>query len=303
MKISNNIVKNILKIALIFVIVFVISSSFACNVFADVGSFERYDSGGGSSFSSSSSSSSYDYDYDYDYSGSSGGGGSFVGMIIFAIIIIVVISMRNKKSGMRTTTANYTTPTASTETPEQIEARIKAIDPMFNKEKMESWAGDVFVKLQNAWTKRDWSIIRPFETNELFEQHNAQLQEYIDNNKINVMERICVEVSKLVAFRQAGDKDVLDIEIRSCMKDYIIDATTKQVLEGDKTTDRRNTYILTFVRKTGVLTKEGEAKHSTTNCPNCGAPTQVTIAGKCDYCGSIITTGEHDWVLSGLRRK
>ena len=38
-------------------------------------------------------------------------------------------------------------------------------------------------------------------------------------------------------------------------------------------------------------------------CPNCGAPTQVTIAGKCDYCGSIITTGEHDWVLSGLRRK
>ena len=39
---------------------------------------------------------------------------------------------------------------------------------------------------------------------------------------------------------------------------------------------------------------------STTNCPNCGAPTQITSAGQCEYCGSVITTGEHDWVLSGL---
>ena len=23
-------------------------------------------------------------------------------------------------------------------------------------------------------------------------------------------------------------------------------------------------------------------------------------SGKCEYCGSIITTGEHDWVLSNL---
>lgn len=75
-----------------------------------------------------------------------------------------------------------------------------------------------------------------------------------------------------------------------------------EVLEGNKTTDRINRYKLTFVRKTGVLTKEGEKGHSTTNCPNCGAPTQITSAGKCEYCGSIITTGEHDWVLSNLER-
>ena len=44
-------------------------------------------------------------------------------------------------------------------------------------------------------------------------------------------------------------------------------------------------------------------KISTTNCPNCGAPTQITSAGKCEYCGSIITTGEYSWVLSNLERE
>ena len=54
------------------------------------------------------------------------------------------------------------------------------------------------------------------------------------------------------------------------------------------------------MRKAGVKTKEGTADTNTTNCPNCGAPTKITSSGKCEYCGSIITTGEHDWVLSGL---
>lgn len=294
----NSVIKKIVKVVMILVIAFTMLTVTASKVFADVGSFERYSGGSSSSSSHSSSHSSYSG----SSSGSSSSGSSIGGIIVFAIIVIVFLVLKNaglikgQNSGISPNTM------APTETPEQIEAKVKANDPMFNKEKMESWAGDVFVKLQNAWTNRDWSIIRPFESNELFEQHNAQLQEYINTNRINVMDRICVESSKLVGFRQAGDKDVLDIDIRSCMKDYIIDATTKQVLEGDKTTDRRNTYRLTFIRKTGVLTKEGEAKHSTTNCPNCGAPTQVTMAGKCDYCGSIITTGEHDWVLSGLRR-
>ena len=39
---------------------------------------------------------------------------------------------------------------------------------------------------------------------------------------------------------------------------------------------------------------------NTISCPNCGAPTKITSSGKCEYCGSIITTGEHGWVLDKL---
>ena len=117
------------------------------------------------------------------------------------------------------------------------------------------------------------------------------------------MDRICVNYANLYSFEQIGDKDILKVRLNSRMADYIIDATTKQVLRGDKTTERVNTYILTFVRKKGLQTKEGTEKINTTNCPNCGAPTQITSAGKCEYCGSVITTGEYSWVLSNLERE
>ena len=185
---------------------------------------------------------------------------------------------------------------------EEVEKEVKAVDELFNKEEFLSWSRDLFVKLQEAWTARDWSTIRVFETNELFEQHHKQLQDYIDRKQINKMERICVKSAQLADFKQTGDKDILTVILKSRMVDYIIDEETGKVLKGDKVTDRHSTYKLEFIRKTGVKTKPGSNQINTTNCPNCGAPTQITSSGKCEYCGSVITTGEHSWALANLEK-
>ena len=307
------------------ILILIISVIFAINTisFADVGSFDRYDSGS-SSWSSSSSdwgSSSWDSDWDSDYgSGSSGDVGFLVGLllgntpgrIIFIIIIIVIIisAKKGKNYGPRNiphynvnNTSNRpvnTTPVVDVSRTHIHAEQIKQIDPNFSEEKMLVFAKDLFVKLQNAWTARDWEPMRPFETESLFEQHKNQVQGYINTNKINVMDRIAVNYATIYDFRQEGDRDILDIALKSTMKDYIIDATTKELLEGSKTQDRITVYKMTFERKTGVLTKEGTSEIKTTNCPNCGAPTQITSAGKCEYCSSVITTGANTWVLAGL---
>ena len=54
-----------------------------------------------------------------------------------------------------------------------------------------------------------------------------------------------------------------------------------------------------FIRKTGDKTSDSI---NNVQCPNCGAETQITVSGKCEYCGSILTTGEHNWALSNLER-
>lgn len=276
--------------------------------FADVGSFDRYDSGSSWSSSSSdwgSSSSSWDYDYGSDSSGGVGIAG-MSGFLLYVVIVIIVIGIivkadQNKRERRNNLYRNMNImPNVDGSQSHMYADKIKAIDPNFSEEKMLSWAKDLFVKLQNAWTAREWEPMRPFETETLFEQHKSQVQNYIDTNRINVMDRIAVNYATIYHFRQEGDRDILEIALKSTMKDYIIDATTKQVLEGNKSQDRVNVYKLTFERKTGVLTPEGTAELKTTNCPNCGAPTMITSAGKCDYCGSVITTGANTWVLSGL---
>lgn len=286
---------------------------------ADVGSFESYSSGSSSSDWGSSSSdwgSSSDWESSSDWSSSSSSSSRSYGSssndpidafeIIFFIVVFIIgiaISMASKsmhKSDYRVVEHNTVRYSADSEN--AIARRIKERDPSFNTEQFKAFAKDVFIKLQNAWTERDWEKIRPLESNELFEQHKAQLQGYIDSNQINVMERICVNWVNLVSYGVEGENEVLVVNLNSRMGDYIIDATTKKVLRGNKNTEYVNTYRLKFTRTAGVKTQEGEQKVNVTNCPNCGAPTTVMTSGKCEYCGSVITTKDYGWVLSSLER-
>jgi ribosomal protein L37E len=72
------------------------------------------------------------------------------------------------------------------------------------------------------------------------------------------------------------------------------------VLKGDPNKEYHLRYLYTFMRKTGVTTDPAKSGNSTVACPHCGAPTNITSAGKCEYCGFVVTTGEFDWVLSNI---
>ncbi len=289
-------------------------------VFADVGSFESYDSGsdwGGSDWGSSDwGSSSWDSDSDWDWGSSSSGGiyyssgdASIGGAIfIFMVVMIIVAVIIKSKSGgtppymSRTRSYQPAQPREIKVDDGPIEMQVQQIDPFFNKEEFLAFAKDLFVKLQQAWSDRDWSTIRTFETNELFEQHRQQLQGYIDRHQINMMERICVKSAYLQSFSQARDKDILTVVLNSKMIDYIMDDTTGNIIKGDTVTERHSSYKMTFIRTTGIKTEQGTSEVKTTNCPNCGAPTEITSSGKCEYCGSVITTGEYNWALSNLEK-
>lgn len=279
--------------------------------FADVGDFESYDSdwGGpdwGSSWDSSDwGSSSWDSD---TYGGTSSYDDNGIGTLI-AIILIVVVVVISSRSGSASSSDPKLIRVGGSHGYTRSESRSKAVgekirekDKFFNDEKFLSWAKTSFIKLQTAWTERDWEAIRPIESESLFEQHSKQLKGYIDRKQINKMDRISVNYAELVSYNTDNEKDTLVVALNSSMNDYIIDEVTGNVVKGDK--DRRitNTYKLTFIRKKGILTSEGTDKVNTTNCPNCGAPTTITSSGKCEYCGAVITTGDHDWVLNGMER-
>lgn len=302
--------KTILKILCVFLFAtLLVGIVFSCpsNVLADVGNNNRYET--------NSSSSSGDSD---------SGLINFLIYLLFdlfgpipaiiTLIIIVIVVLRLKKTGKLNkikndiqtvqNTINATVNTGisnlSPNNSVQVAEQVRNIDPSFSEDLFLGWAREVFIKIQQAWTDRNWKIIRPFESNELFQTHSSQLEEYIRNHKINVIEKINISYANLREFRQDGDKEVLVVELYAIMRDYVIDDKTRNVLESDPNRDYHMKYLMTFNRKAGVKTKVGTSNKSTTNCPNCGAPTEITSAGQCEYCDSVITTGEHDWVLSDI---
>ena len=226
---------------------------------------------------------------------------AFIFVFVAVIVILLTLMYINNHSDDEKTSYHYQS-TYNFDTEENVERKIKAVDELFDKQEFLSWTSNLFVILQNAWTARDWNSIRIFETSALFEQHQKQLQGYIDRKQINVMEAIQVLSVELADFKQTGFKDVVTVVLKSRMVDYIVDETTGGVIKGDKVTYRYSTYKLDFIRTTGEKTKPGPIEINTTNCPNCGAITQITSAGKCEYCGSVITTGEHNWALANIER-
>ena len=300
---SKTILK-IIGICFLFVLVFALVLSLSPTVFADAGNNNRYDTS--SSSSSSSDGDSYLLNWIiyflFEMFGPLPG-------IILCIILLIVFRYLKKTGKLKniqnsinsTITSNYSESfNQIVDNTISVSEQIRQIDPEFSSDNFLAWTREVFLKIQQAWTDRNWKVIRPFESNELFNIHNSQLNEYIKNHKINVVEKINISNATLREFRQDGDKEVLVVELHAVMRDYVIDEKTKKVLESNPNKDWYMKYLMTFNRKKGVLTKAGTSNKSTTNCPNCGAPTEITSSGQCEYCDSVITTGEHDWVLSDI---
>ena len=303
----RKIIGNLAKILLSLVLVVTTCVILARPTTADVGYHSSYSGGSSSSGSSSYSSSSWtdssDSSYDSSYSSSSGSLSTestikiFVGILIYMAIGITIIIIKNLKDKH---TEQLNLMGQSESNTKSVEENVRQVDPLFSADKFMKWGSEVFVKLQTAWMNRTWEDIRTLESTELFEQHKGQLQYLIDNKQINMMKNICVKNTQLTRYRKDGDKEVLVMILRATMRDYIIEEESNKIVQGSPNKDIQMLYSLTFVRKAGVKTMENTEGTNTISCPNCGAPTKITNSGKCEYCGSIITTGEHGWVLDKL---
>lgn len=314
--------KRILTIAIVLMMsIFTL----ALYVSADFGNFDTYDSsgssygGGYSSSGSDYSSSSWDDDYGnydyYDYGDSdyefNEEDAPYIIIVFIIIVVVVVLKMRKsslidkerrerylasqkarQEQGQNQSFVSKTT---------QIENAIRENDPAFTSGKFIAYAKESYVKLQSAWTARDLEQLRVLMTDELFAQSKTQIEEYIRLGRINVMERVAVNSAFLSDYRRDDSKEYLDVVLNATQKDYIIDETTKAVLEGSTTNYRSMSYVMTFMRSVGSVTTESDGV-TAANCPNCGAPIEVSAAGKCAYCGSVISSDSHAWVISEMKR-
>lgn len=286
---------------LIIVSVFFVLATDALPLPLDVGNNTDYS--GGSDWGGSSDYGSSGWDSSYsgsggNYDSDNGGFGLAIGIVI--VVIIIIVFSKKKAGQLNKSTGGSSLSVIPADNTRRIIDALLPIDPYFNADKFIAWTKEVFITLQEAWTARDWSKIRPFEKEELYAQHQKQLQEYINNGTINVIERINVGQTYLQFYQRDPNYEIMKVYMQVRMNDYVIDEKTRAVVKGNANTEYHMAYLLTFIRKTGVKTDPVKSNASTVSCPFCGAPVSITSAGKCEYCDHIITTGEHDWVLSNL---
>jgi len=283
---------------------------FAVTGLGDVGNFNSY-SGGSSSGGGSWSSSSSSHHSAFGSSSSSSDSNGEVDPLSFIVVIFILLFMLALKSKIgvnnNSSLSQGTDPGVYTpnwpnlpNNTEKITQAIKEYDPAFNTNTFMEWAKEVFINLQYAWMDRDWEKVRHFESDELYSQHEMQLQEYKRLGRINVLERINIYDAYFFSLVRDKEYETLSVVMQVRMIDYIIDEQSRAVLKGDPNRDCYLNYFYIFRRKVGVKTltdKDGVTKIS---CPNCGAPTRVVSSGRCEYCDFVIKLKDYGWVLSDI---
>jgi len=177
--------------------------------------------------------------------------------------------------------------------------RVRSGDPNFDADTFTSWVKEVYIQLQAAWTKKDWNLVRSLESASLYSQHSAQLEDYIQSQTTNILERVYVENVRIKDFYENPDgNDTLVVILSSTLRDYVIEDKTRKVIEGDPQKDLFTVYQMNFIRKHGSQTESTVQDEAVSDhCPNCGAPLKISAISQCDYCGAELTRSPNQWVL------
>ena len=262
----------------------------------------------GRSSGSSSSRSSYRSGGSYSNLGDSLSTGMNI-LIMFGVggfilfMLIKYLNEQNSSSGKSYgSSTNYQPqPTIHRRVENNSQAidRLRYYDPNFDASAFTSWAKEVYIQLQAAWTKKDWNLVRSLESTSLYSQHSSQLDEHIQAQTTNVLERVYVENVRIKDFNSNPDgNDTLVVILSSTLRDYVIEDKTRKVIEGDPRKDLFTVYQMNFIRKHGSQTESSVQDETVSDrCPNCGAPLKISAISKCDYCGSDITRSPNQWVL------
>lgn len=307
---------------------------FVMPISADIGNAFDDDWGGGFDFGNDYDDgwdNDYDNDYDNDWGNDSNWSDrnaynsypdddwddsgflsySLVPALIIVVFVVILLS-RKKNLGQKTGSSaggmrqqgNPNRPNLYNETvmnEDTVIAKIKENDPEFSAADFKAYVEDCYLKLTEAWEARDWAIARNFESDQLFQIHRRQLEEYIEQKKTNHMDGQCVLSKILTKYENDGKTETVVVKLNATLLDYVTDDATGALLSGSKTQRFNRFYRLEFIRTAGTKTAvdRGLTSHE---CPCCGAPLNLNATGRCEYCQNVITSGDYTWVLNAYGR-
>jgi hypothetical protein len=176
-------------------------------------------------------------------------------------------------------------------------AQIQAKDPQFSWQRLEHRVGLVFQEFHRGWVERDPSRVRPFVSDNLFQSQLYWIDLYRAARCINRTDGSRITRLELAAATTDAYFDAVTVRLYATGLDFTV-SEDGRLLSGSSTRQRAYSEYWTLIR--GAQKKPTNMNER--QCPNCGAPLKINMAGNCEYCKVKVTSGEYDWVLSRIEQ-
>ncbi|MBF5040862.1 hypothetical protein FGE12_00555 [Aggregicoccus sp. 17bor-14] len=175
-------------------------------------------------------------------------------------------------------------------------------DPGFELLPLLDRTRGLFVRLQEAWFRRDLTALRPFLSDATYQRLGVQLQLLSAQGVRDAMADVQVLEVQIIGLNQSRWFDSVQLRVRAQMRDTDVPAGMSDeaaLAAARRVAPEPFVEVWTFVRRPGALTRIGQDLYQG-KCPNCGAPFRGGASNACEYCSAIVNSGNYDWTLSEI---
>lgn len=248
-------------------------------------------------------------------SGGGGGGGDLVMLLIWLIIrfpalgipIAIIVLFVMYKSGKSAKTHHEGRVIRKGREKQEDYAHNTALDiltqkdPAFDEQQFLQRVKTAVFRLQDAWCSHTIGSVRSFLSDAVYERFELQVamqkakgvRDFMSNHEIRGMEIVQLESDAVF--------DTVTVRIRARAVDFQVNLSNDQYVSGSRLPQTYTEYW-SFVRRPGAKTREGKGLIEG-NCPNCGDLLKMNEAITCESCGSLIKSGEYDWILAEITQE
>ncbi len=165
----------------------------------------------------------------------------FVPIIIILVIVFATFGL-SKFSSISEWSSTIQSPKQAIQAKAgQVSALLKAwgaADPVWDMASIQTRAQSTFLKLQECWTKREYSPMQSLLTPALFAQHTAQLEAMAGRHEFNKMENVQILDMQIIQASRFNDSNedrfIMWFQVKA--KDTIVDDRTGAQIRGDEGT-------------------------------------------------------------------
>lgn len=154
----------------------------------------------------------------------------------------------------------------------------------------------IFAELNAGWDARDLPRLRPLLTDALHDSMRYWLAAHTARGLHNRVEQATMTRIEPAKVRRDHFFDAVTLRIFARCLDYTTDASG-DIVSGSRRRPRAYSEYWTLIRGRHPGERRGDD-----GCPNCGGPLKLSAAGNCEHCGTHLTLGEFDWVLSKIEQ-
>lgn len=156
--------------------------------------------------------------------------GVFFGVALFGATFLIIIRNKSAKIALK---------------------KAVGSDSFWDEQKMLDFGNEIYLKVQESWSKNDLSEINHLVTTDFFNHYQHFLSRYAKSKIKNVIKDVKINKSKIVKIidKTNNNEDTFMMYFKGTMIDYLVNTESGIIVDGDKTDPDIFEDIYVFFRR------------------------------------------------------